>query len=106
MIPACCLDASCSRQVLTATEKNEFRVSSERPPPAAPESRVSPEWPKPQTAESRVSEKKTRDSLVTRRAYSDPTERVPNTDSNYTNSGARAMHGFEAMCLPRRSTVL
>jgi len=40
---------------------------------------VSPEWPKPQTAESRVSEKKTRDSLVTRRAYSDPTERVPNT---------------------------
>jgi hypothetical protein len=54
----------------TAAEKNEFRVSSEWPPPAAPESRVSPVWPKPQSAESRVSEEKTRDSLVTRRTHS------------------------------------
>ena len=63
----------------TATEKNEFRVSSEWPLPAATESRVSPEWPKPQRAESRLSEEKTRDSLVTRRTHSDPTERVPTT---------------------------
>ena len=67
----------------TRNLRAESRVSSEWPPPAAPESRVSPEWPKPQTAESRVSEKKTRDSLVTRRAYSDPTERVPNTELMY-----------------------
>ena len=40
---------------------------------------MSPEWPKPQRAESRLSEEKTRDSLVTRRTHSDPTERVPTT---------------------------
>ena len=59
----------------TRNLRAESRVSSEWPPPADPESRVSPEWPKPQTAESQVSEEKTRDSLVTRRAYSDPIKR-------------------------------
>ena len=81
------LAASSSRQVHAATEKNEFRVSSEWPLPAAPESRVSPEWPKPPSAVSRVrvSKQKTRDSLATRRTHSDPTERVPNTEKNYTS---------------------